>query len=235
MALNPTSSRGSGGGGGIASWGSAANATLVGSGSPVGVITPGGVGDLYVDNVAPGLWQANGLTNTSWTLIGLESGTSFPGSPVDQQFFYRSDRSQLYFWKASVSRWLTVTLTEWSFGQPSLIGSTTTATNNYGYYPITDDIYIEKWTATPFVQTTNNGTNFWTVALQKTTAANVPTNITAIDTSADTVATWTPHVVAVNALVLASGFAILQVNNTVKTSAPGPLFLTTKIQLRLAG
>lgn len=235
MALNPTSSRGSGGGGGITGWGQASQAVFSGSGSPSGVVTPNGAGDLYIDLATPGLYQANGVTNTSWLLIGLENGTAFPGSPADGNLFYRTDRNILYFWKASVSRWLTATQYEAAFTLPGTLNGVSAAGNNLGAYPITDDIYIEKWTAMLFVATTNDGTHFWTVALQKTTAANVQTNITAVDTSADTVATWTPHIVAVNALVLASGFALLQIQNTVKTSTPGNLFTNSKVQLRLAG
>jgi hypothetical protein len=41
-----------------------------GSGSPVGVVTPTGIGYLYVDNTTPALWQAIGPTNADWVNIG---------------------------------------------------------------------------------------------------------------------------------------------------------------------
>lgn len=49
-----------GGGGGTA------NAT--GHGSPTGVRTPAAVGQFYTDLDAPALYQATGLTNTSWSI-----------------------------------------------------------------------------------------------------------------------------------------------------------------------
>lgn len=51
-------------------WGQAATAHFHGNGSPVGVVTPGGIGDLYVDDTGPGLWQATGLTSADWSQVG---------------------------------------------------------------------------------------------------------------------------------------------------------------------
>lgn len=68
-------------------WGQATTAHFSGSGSPVTVVTPSAIGDLYVDTTTPGLWQANGLTNTDWQ--DISGGGSLPswflfgtGSPV---------------------------------------------------------------------------------------------------------------------------------------------------------
>jgi hypothetical protein len=58
------------GGGGLTSWGDAATATFAGSGSPVGVVTPSGEGDLYIDDTTPALWQATGVANTDWQQVG---------------------------------------------------------------------------------------------------------------------------------------------------------------------
>lgn len=65
--FNPAPSSGSGG---SSDWGEASTAKFAGSGSPVGVVTPTGEGDLYVDETGPGLWQANGLADTDWVLVG---------------------------------------------------------------------------------------------------------------------------------------------------------------------
>jgi hypothetical protein len=48
---------------------SSGNTTLTGSGSPVGVVTPVAVGQLFTDPTTPGLYVANGLTNTSWVQL----------------------------------------------------------------------------------------------------------------------------------------------------------------------
>jgi len=57
-------------GAGGGAWGEAATAQFSGSGSPVGVVTPSGKGDLYVDEDAPALWQATGLTANDWQATG---------------------------------------------------------------------------------------------------------------------------------------------------------------------
>ncbi len=61
---------GGGGGGGGSQWGQESTAKFAGSGSPVGVVTPTGEGDLYVDSTTPGLWQATGVTSADWAQIG---------------------------------------------------------------------------------------------------------------------------------------------------------------------
>jgi hypothetical protein len=63
------------GGGGLTSWGDAATATFAGSGSPVGVVTPSGEGDLYIDDTTPALWQATGVANTDWVQVGTSGQT----------------------------------------------------------------------------------------------------------------------------------------------------------------
>jgi hypothetical protein len=51
----------------IASGGSGAGcANIIGSGSPVGIVTPTCAGQFYTDDTGDILWQAMGLTNTSW-------------------------------------------------------------------------------------------------------------------------------------------------------------------------
>ena len=50
-------------------WGQASTAKFAGSGSPIGVVTPSGIGDLYVDDVSPAMWQATGPANTNWVQI----------------------------------------------------------------------------------------------------------------------------------------------------------------------
>lgn len=45
------------------------SSVLEGNGSPVGVVTPIAIGQLYSDVSGTGLWQSTGLTNTSWTQL----------------------------------------------------------------------------------------------------------------------------------------------------------------------
>lgn len=70
VAVNPEDVGGGGGG----PWGQASTAKYSGSGSPVGVVTPSGIGDLYVDDTTPALYQATGLTSADWQVQGGPSG-----------------------------------------------------------------------------------------------------------------------------------------------------------------
>ncbi len=65
---------------GLSEWGQASSAKYAGAGSPVGSVTPSAIGDLYVDETGPGLWQATGVTNTSWQQVG--AGGSQPTNRV---------------------------------------------------------------------------------------------------------------------------------------------------------
>lgn len=71
-----------GSGGGLSDWGQASTAHFSGSGSPVGVVTPSGEGDLYVDDTTPGLWQATGATSADWAQVG----TSVQGASIVRKF-----------------------------------------------------------------------------------------------------------------------------------------------------
>lgn len=56
--------------GSASSWGQVSTAKFISDGSPIGVITPTGVGDLCSDFGTPAMWQATGLTDTDWDQIG---------------------------------------------------------------------------------------------------------------------------------------------------------------------
>jgi len=66
----PTVPGGTSGGGVSNAWGQALTAKFFGSGSPIGIVLPSHLGDLYVDDVTPALWQAYGTLNTQWQQIG---------------------------------------------------------------------------------------------------------------------------------------------------------------------
>ncbi len=70
-----------GGGGGSQPWGEAIQAAFVGSGNPIGKVTPNGIGDLYVDSQYGALWLAIGATDADWREIASgETGTTLTGS-----------------------------------------------------------------------------------------------------------------------------------------------------------
>lgn len=49
--------------------GATGSGVLEGSGSPVGVVSPISIGQIYSDYTTPGLWQSTGLTSADWTQL----------------------------------------------------------------------------------------------------------------------------------------------------------------------
>src|SRR6185437_4567042 len=131
-------------------------------------------------------------TGVKWGATGaLQSGTSFPGSPSDGDWFYRTDNNVLYFYKLSIARWLSVDLKHVTFDQPQQFVATTAVGNSFGRIPIFDDVYVEKWVSVALVQTTNNGSNYYAGQLLSDS-----TVVSSFDTSGDTLNTRTTHTVA---------------------------------------
>ncbi len=64
---------------GAGAWGLAASAQFHGSGSPVAVVTPNNIGDIYVDDTGPGIWQATGTGSSAWSQVGSGAVTSVFG------------------------------------------------------------------------------------------------------------------------------------------------------------
>ena len=78
------------------------SASITGSGSPVGSVTPQKVGEHYFDLTGPAMYLATGLTNADWVNIttgaaGATKGTVYP------QFFDRDNNNSfdraLRFWE----------------------------------------------------------------------------------------------------------------------------------------
>ena len=119
----------------------------------------------------------------------LPSGTAFPGSPIDDELFYRTDLNIIFFYKASISRWLSTTLYEKAVSNDvSLAGAATVSQDPRAYSPNTwsnkHDIFVEtistfwfstatsQWTAS-FL--TYNGATPANDVVFGTVVMNVPT------------------------------------------------------------
>lgn len=73
--------------------------------------------NVTVDNTDP----RNPIVNASGG--GLDSGTSFPGSPTAEQLFYRTDQNIIYFWDDGRSKWLSEDTINFDFGLAGLFDS----------------------------------------------------------------------------------------------------------------
>jgi len=132
---------------------------------------------------------------------GISSGTSFPGSPANNDLYYRTDRDLLYFYDGT--RWLTVNLyrselpTLLTNGTISINGAFSRGATFEGDY----DIWVEKFYGMVYVPGTNNGSNYWTCSLVSVTSAIATTTLGSFDTSADTGSTFAGHSASVGALL----------------------------------
>ncbi len=159
-----------------------------------------------------------------------DSGAAFPTNPSDGQMFYRTDRYIVYFWKASVSRWLSVPRYE------GMVGGLFSVTVNtgIGFFPMDSDIYLEAFIITGRVATTNDGSNFWTAKLYGDTPAPVATVLTSFSTAADAPDQHILHNVAYNGIISASTYADLLLQPE-KTGSPGGYAGGCKLAYRVAG
>ena len=94
------------------------------------------------------------------------------------------------------------------------------------------DLWLETLYSSTYVATTNDGTKFWTIALQKAVANDTKTGIVSFNTSADTVNQWTRRGTAIGALYAAATYFEMDVQAT-KTRTPGTLFWAIALRYRL--
>lgn len=169
-------------------------------------------------------------------LAGGAAGSAFPASPLDGDRFFRTDRGIEYFWSSSVGRWLS---TELFVLQGPLAEAYTTAGAGEFHrsgLPIESgqDVYIVSMTNVAMVQTTNNGTNYWSVNLYKHDGT-ASTLIVPFTTSAYAPGTYNRWTITIGQIIAATTY--LQVFPTLTfVGTPGSLFLyASKILYRLAG
>lgn len=175
------------------------------------------------------------LARLSDVASGVPSGTSFPVSPTDGDLFFRTDLDLLCRYRSTGTRWVTVTLYAEPFGvgdkvNPDIVGS---GMGRMSVWSTDYDLYLESFYATTFVATTNSGSHFWNVAVNKTTAANVSTSIATFSTAADTVNNYTNHKVSIAAILGGGATYKTMTLNPAVSGSPGNLYVTGKITYRL--
>lgn len=165
---------------------------------------------------------------------GISSGTSFPGSPSDNDLFYRTDRDKLYFYDGT--RWLTVQefSVEWGWrASQGASGLSSTTTMAQATVPA-DDIYLTDLLTTCFVASASSGTQFWTLDIEKRDAANSPTSIGSVSTVSNTTANWVQEVASLNHLVDGATYPVILLTAT-KVSTVGTLLFGVDLRYRLVG
>lgn len=189
-----------------------------------------------LDRVMLEINQSTGaVTDKNGSSIGgsaLNSGTSFPGSPADGDWFYRTDRNILYFYKASITRWLSVDKQYGTaFGESQLM-ATSTVPNIWGRFPIFEDIYVETINVISYIggeASGNNGSNYYTYAFSDAVGT-----IATLDTSADSPAVYYNKSATINA-IKTSGTNHLLTALITKTGTPGLNYSGWTFTFRQAG
>lgn len=207
--------------------------TWLGTGQPPILQTAAGSVDSVVLFTVDGGTHWFGVAQTSAS--GLRSGTSFPGSPSDGDLFYRTDRDILYFYKSSISKWLSVDRKYVPFTGTRILNASGTA-GVYGELPVFEDIYVESWQTVVHVGSVNNASNYWTVSLQDEPpgAWSPISTIASFSTNADTPTTNQIHTIAVGAVVATASAPFVFLNMT-KTGSPSNNDFASMLVVRSVG
>ena len=155
------------------------------------------------------------------------AGTSFPGSKATGDRYFRTDLGLEFYWDGT--RWVTTTLYYHNFSGPININ----ANGVFGRLAVVQDfdLYVYKCAVAYLVDTTNDGSKYWTIDLIEFNGATSNT-IGSVTSAAESANTFYVENIAVNAAK--SGIEQFQVNGT-KTSTPGVLVATATLTYRLIG
>lgn len=164
---------------------------------------------------------------------GISSGTSFPGSPSNNDLFYRTDRDLLYFYDGT--RWLTVQQFETGPGWVEA-AAPLAATATLARWPVRADYgtYLERWNIKTFQTNGTPASNNMSVVLARVTSANAATTLTSFTTNADSANTWVAHDSSGIAGVLDASAVTLRVVATETGTVTGFIAVQT-ITYRLIG
>lgn len=170
---------------------------------------------------------AGGALSVINGVVAWNSGTSFPGSKATGDRFWRTDLGMECYWDGA--QWLTAQRFQQTLaGQDQLIPFSVTSTFFTPLWNGDYSLYIEKIYAVTAVITTNNGTNYWTVALSRGPSN---TSLGSFTTAADTAGVNTAHTITVNA---ATGTTDLYaVAGYTKTLSPGVMYAHIGMVYRL--
>jgi len=187
-----------------------------------------------------GLWHvkdsAGAVTSpfSAGTGTNLNPGTSFPGSPANNDLCYRTDRDILYFYDGT--RWLSVDLYRHDINSLTTVQTTSGTTwGRIALWHTTYDVWLENFYCCTFTGATNTGAAFWTFALKKYQADFATSSTVASRaTSADGANTTTTGEVAIGALFVPATYKVLQVEGT-KTGSPSGIHFWGGVSYRLVG
>lgn len=209
--------------------------TVIARGTLAARPAAGNSGRIYTVTDSGTTYRDNG---SSWDIIAPLAVTSMPGTPTTGVPVWRSDTAMWAYHDGT--RWLSATLYHMPLAGP-FDGSATAAANGWPFQAVAGTIisraslwhtdfaiYLVSFYGDTYVSTTNNGTNFWTIALSGAVTGTAYGNFT---TAADTANTQTGHAATLNVVAGATERGLL-VNGT-KTLAPGNIYAPLGVTYRL--
>ena len=145
--------------------------------------------------------------------------------------YYRTDLALEFYWDGT--RWVTTTLYQYAMGVGDVAQNTTTA-GTYGRWtpPSALDMYVTTVALATYVNSTNDGTKYWSFDVRKLTSAVASTSLGTANTSADSAGAIYLHTVTVNAVVVVATYLWIDLN-VAKTSTPGNLRVVATMNYRL--
>lgn len=168
---------------------------------------------------------------------GITSGTSFPGSPADNDLFYRTDLDLLFFYDGT--RWLTTSLFTlpipvWAQATSGIVA--TQGSSLRGPIPPISggsDFYIVQSRLDFVVSggTALSGSHKWVVTLNKTDTSFTETAIDTVTIDSGASSVYRETTSNINALLGTTSFDF-RVNAT-KTGTPGTLFILLALTYRI--
>jgi hypothetical protein len=165
------------------------------------------------------------------TLAPIQKGTSNPAGMASGDTVFRSDKGRIGYYDGT--RVLSVAPVPLPWLPNSILNpfSATGADTWYSILPQDMALYLERWTCLVRGNTTNNASNYWTIALQGFTLAGAATIIDSFNTSGLTVNALTLQDRALTTALTAAQYPYLAIIAT-KTAAPGTLLLIPHLRAR---
>lgn len=163
--------------------------------------------------------------------------TTFPGSPADNDIYYRTDLDLLFFWNGT--RWLSTTL--YQVTSPQADGSFPfTVTTGGGRMPhpgqaLSLDVWLEDLTVSFFVNggTALGASHKWVGIFAKKDSGNSGTTLVTVNIDSGASDTWRRSTTAIDALLGASATYFDMDLAWTKTGTPGTLFAPFMLTYRL--
>lgn len=176
----------------------------------------GSFGQFAKTSATPSAWLW-GQTDQTVTSSGISAGTANPGTPADGDLFNRTDLGLIIRYHSTGTRWMCVCPHQVDIGMQDALTpiSANGSLRASGPYPIANSILILGSALSIYVNTTNDASNYWSLAFPNAT----------LTTAAVAAGAWRRLTSATTSVVdLTSAAAAVFDCPFTKTGAPGSAY-----------